>query len=193
MTSIEVNRRILKLVLLEDFVTPDLLLALGDAGYISVPEWSSWQPPVGIPHHGCFGYIDGNLVIGTRHHQAIMAELLANGWTWEHLMFAPQVWGWFTLQYSPGQEPHLSLSFVSDAATMNEEAAEPCKQEFAKVFNVPSAKGSWESNGGDVKARYGDRYNYGGDFDSHYGDGDNPQVIYTEITPIPDPPEVALA
>lgn len=159
------------------------------------PGWFEWELPKGYPSNGCFGYIAGHLLVGSRHHQAIMSQLLDNGWTWTDLMTAEQVWGWYDVVgpgVNYGYEAHparVSLNFVSDAATMNEEAVEGCKQAFMELYGVEQVTGDWYDNR-DVE-RHG--LEYGGDFDRHYivdGKLKPNNVIKTDLTPVPPPPSL---
>jgi hypothetical protein len=141
--------------------------------------------PRDLPHSGCFGFVNGHLLIGHHHHQAIMAQLIDAGWTWEDLMTAEQIWGWFVVDDNFFGQPHVNIDFVSDAATMNKSAAKGCRKAFTKLYKI-KGKGSWKANRGDVTSRH--NLSYGGDFDTHYGEGRSvPKVIY-DATPIPEPP-----
>lgn len=151
-------------------------------------EWARYRVPEKLSGNGCFGFVDGHLMLGNRHHQAIMARLLGNGWTWEDLMTAEQIWGWYYVQ-SPttGYEgpPKVVLDFVSDAAYLHRGAVLPCKKAFKELFKVKSCVGAFSRNRGDVSERgHGD---YGGDFDRHYGRADLKAVRgVLEATPVPE-------
>lgn len=165
------------------------------------PEWENYNP--GVPHHGCFGFLNGHLILGAGHHQAIMAMLLDGGWTWQELFEATQVWGWYTINamdfdspwFDPDEfyEPSVSVSFVSDAAIMQEEAAEACVEAFKEVLGVTKVTGGEFMEDRDVR-RHGREY--GGDFDRHYKGEDGELVlpsyraIYDDVTPLPPPPSL---
>lgn len=146
-----------------------------------------FKHPVFLPNHGCFGFINGNLILGNRHHQEVMFRLInEKGWTWEQLMEAEQVWGWYSAYMNGNGE----INFSSDAGTMtSKKVKKACIQEFEAWFNKPFKEGS--GYGGKSKS------DYGGDFKSKYGDpetgtwdGYRADEDSTIITPLPSPPEV---
>jgi hypothetical protein len=138
-----------------------------------------------LPNHGCFGFINGCLIVGNRHHQEVMFRLInEKGWTWEQLMNADQVWGWFSHYGDSG-----TITFSSDAGTMtSKKIKNQCIAEFSEWFGKPfSNDGGY---GGKKKSEYG------GDFKSKYGDpetgtwdGYRAEEDSTILTPLPDPPE----
>lgn len=168
--------------------------------YIGVWPQNSWneiqelgfQHPVFLPKRGCFGFINGNLIIGNRHHQEVMYRLINDkGWTWEQLMEAKQVWGWFYNYgedlFGEGNDPGTgTVRFSSDAGTMtSKKVKKDCIKTFEEWFNCPFTEA--EGYGGKNKD------NYGGDFEEKYGKPGNwtgYKVEYdnTIITPLPDPP-----
>jgi hypothetical protein len=147
-------------------------------------EWASYKPPVGVSGYGCFGFVNGHLILGKHHHQAIMAHFIANGWTWEDLMTAEQIWGWYSLSYGHNEKPRVDLNFVSDAAYLHRDAVKPCKAAFKKLFGVTQVTGLFSKNGGDVVKRHGT--DYGGDYDRHYKDHPDRAARVSEKTPIPE-------
>ena len=156
--------------------------------------WNSYKPPKGVATHGCFGYVAGSLIVGDKHHQAIMALLIDNGWTWDQLMEAEQIWGWYSLYYGhQDKKPYVDLNYVSDGGFLHKEASKGCKEAFAELFGLTDiggkAKGKFKNNGGDVLDRGHGKF--GGDFERHYGEGKLLPSAYvrTSVTPIPPPPE----
>lgn len=139
------------------------------------------------PTHGCFGFVDGNLIIGNRHHQEIMALLIDKGWTWTDLMEAEQIWGW----YSVCKGASVKVNFVSDAAFLHKAAAKKCRKAFSELFDLP-CEGKYKLNNGDVKQRH-PGLEYGGDYDRHYAEGSDSLKWVKEhptvISDIPDPPQ----
>lgn len=79
-------------------------------------------------HITCFGYVDGRLYGGRRHHMAIMQFILAHGYTFEELMEAEQAWGWVESSAS-------SSSFVYRLST-DAAAIDPAL--------VPEINAAWE-------------------------------------------------
>lgn len=142
-----------------------------------------FQHPIFLPQRGCFGFINGNLILGNRHHQEVMFRLInEKGWTWEQLVEAKQVWGWFYTYEGSGD-----VRFSSDAGSMT---SKKVKKECIKAFTTWFNKDFHESEGygGLTKARYG------GDFKQKYGepgnwDGYKAEYDNTIITPLPNPPE----
>jgi len=141
--------------------------------------------PIFLPQRGCFGFINGHLIIGNRHHQEVMFRLInEKGWTWEQLVDAEQVWGWF---YSHDSYGGPTVRFSSDAGTMtSKKVKNKCIAEFSEWFGKTFTEA--EGYGGLSKS------NYGGDFQSKYGepgnwDGSRAKESTTIITPLPDPPE----
>lgn len=158
-------------------------------GYFPPHNWNEvqekgFQHPMFLPAHGCFGFINGNLILGNRHHQEVMFRLINDkGWTWEQLMDAEQVWGWF----HHASEEKGQINFSSDAGSMtSKKVKKDCLQTFGEWFGKPFTEGS--GYGGKSKE------NYGGDFAYKYGepgkwDGYKAHHNSTIITPLPDPPE----
>lgn len=102
---------------------------------------------------GCFGYIGGSLLLGSAHHQEIMAALLEAGWTWEQLMYAPQAWGWYEMYVSYGdgdnwyeysydpaearaKKSTVELNFASDAGVQNKTMAPKVRQAFRNLTGI---------------------------------------------------------
>ena len=139
--------------------------------------------PVFLPAHGCFGFLNGCLILGNRHHQEVMFRLINDkGWTWEQLIEAKQVWGWYHAAGEPG-----SINFSSDAGTMtSNKVKKDCINQFEEWFSKKFNEGN--GYGGKSKA------NYGGDFEENYGKPGNWQGYKADwestiITPLPDPPK----
>jgi transposase-like protein len=138
--------------------------------------------PAFLLNHGCFGFINGHLIIGTRHHMEIMYRLLQNGWSWEQLMNADQLWGWFSVDSGAG-----SIAFSSDAGAMTGDKKK-CIQAFNEMFGAKFKDGG--GYGGKGKA------DYGGNMESKYGPIGQWGGSYAEtmeqkptiISPIPPPP-----
>lgn len=142
--------------------------------------------PAFLPVHGCFGFLNGHLIIGMRHHQEIMYRLLESGWTWDDLLKADQRWGWFS--YSPG-EGVGDLRFSSDAGTMTADIS-AVEAAFENLYHAPFH---------DNKSGYGGKSEstYGGNFNLKYGPTDAPVEEMTGtktkydnsiLTPLPAPP-----
>lgn len=144
--------------------------------------------------HGCFGFVNGHLILGNSHHQEILAALLGAGWSWEDLMEAEQIWGWYSAFDGRG----IELSFVSDAGFLHDSAEKGAKAAFEKVFKLPV---TYTRRGGDVIQR--GRGSFGGDFEESYIMGEDPEEMHEQwselnesqgwsipqnVTPIPDPP-----
>ena len=143
--------------------------------------------PVFLPSRGCFGFINGNLILGNRHHQEVMYRLINDkGWTWEQLMDAKQCWGWFYTS-SAFNEGEYGVRFSSDAGTMtSKKVKEDCIKEFSEWYDHEFTE--LDGYGGLKKS------NYGGDFEQKYGTPGNwtgykAEYDNTIITPLPDPPE----
>lgn len=161
-------------------------------GYFPPHNWNEVQEkgfthPMFLPPRGCFGFINGNLILGNRHHQEVMFRLISEkGWTWDQLVEAEQVWGWFY-----AYETEASINFSSDAGSMtSKKVKKDCIKKFGEWFGKPFKEGSGyggldkDSYGGDFAKKYGEPGNWNGykaDYDS------------TIITPLPDPPEVVNA
>lgn len=176
--------------ILQGKVTPGKKTKFVDMfGYFPPHNWNEvkekgFQHPMFLPQHGCFGYINGNLILGNRHHQEVMFRLINDkGWTWEQLVEAEQVWGWYHVSVDLG-----SINFSSDAGTMTgKKVKKACMDQFGAWFGKPFKEGN--GYGGKSKKTYGGdfEYKYGtpGNWNGYKADYDN-----TIITPLPDPPEV---
>lgn len=160
--------------------------------FVGVWPQNSWNEiqevglkhPIFLPKSGCFGFINGYLILGNRHHQEVMFRLInEKGWTWEQLVDAKQVWGWFHTFDKKGD-----VRFSSDAGSMtSKQVKNQCIAEFSEWFGTPFHE--TVGYGGLNKAKYG------GDFKSKYGDpeegkwdGYRANEESTIITPLPDPP-----
>jgi hypothetical protein len=88
-----------------------------------------------IPKNGCFGYVNGHLILGKGHHQAIMGELMNHGWTWEDLFAVPQAWGWYS--FISSTDPFIELQFTSDAGIQNKDEVRKAGLAFAEKFRIP--------------------------------------------------------
>jgi hypothetical protein len=153
----------------------------------------------GLPNSGCFGYIGNHLIIGTKHHQQIMAKLMDAGWTWEDLFTAPQAWGWFeasdgeVYNYETGEyeknNPFMSISFSSDAGVQDDEAVGRAKAKFAELYHLPVVSG--EGVSGRLRSQeenYG-RGLRGRDFMDNYEEGGSLHKLLDKIIgDIPPPP-----
>lgn len=140
-----------------------------------------------LPVSGCFGYINHQLILGSRHHMEIMYRLLENGWTWDDLLNAKQAWGWFH-NYLPSSGGR-SVNFSSDAGMMTVD-----KQEVLDAFKNLFGN-SFKDSGG-----YGGKTEktFGGNFKDKYGDptsgvegltGYKTEYDNSVISPLPAPPE----
>ena len=111
-----------------------------------------WQDQ-GLPSSGCFGYVNGHLILGKGHHQLIMARLISAGWTWEQLMEAEQAWGWYNLENVQYYDGYFDLDkmkdwqkysyfvhvmFTSDAGYQNEDAKRGALGAFATMYHLPA-------------------------------------------------------
>lgn len=149
-----------------------------------------------IPSHGCFGFLNGHLILGNRHHQEIMNRLIEDaGWTWDDLMSADQVWGW----YDAGS--HGNVRFASDAGIMSsEDTKDACVKAFGTLWQN-EIKFNQDAGGYDIKDKgYNpdkkstskDIKGYGGAYHKNYGAGGNKKgwegTINYDITPLPLPP-----
>lgn len=140
--------------------------------------------PVFLPNSGCFGFINGNLILGNRHHQEVMYRLISEkGWTWDQLINAEQCWGWYSAGISSG-----SVRFSSDAGTMtSKKVKEACRKTFEEWYGKTFKE--TPGYGGKSKA------NYGGNMEMKYGKpGAWKPGTYTNaknsiISPLPDPPK----
>lgn len=173
-----------------------------------------WEPNYwrehNLPDSGCFGYVNGHLVLGKAHHQLIMSNFLYKGWTMEQLFMAPQAWGWFTVnpiqyydQYFPNkddmkkwqQESSFVLAqFTSDAGLQMDEEVQAALGAFSSMYHLPArldvdskVRGVVEENfatglrGLDNMEKYLERPEY------YYGPdiiGTNPHVLHG----VPQPP-----
>jgi hypothetical protein len=174
--------------ILQGKITPSKLDKIKETiGYWPTSNWNEvaekgLKHPIFLPHQGCFGFLNGHLILGNRHHQEVMFRLINDkGWTWEQLMNAKQVWGWY---HVAGDK--ATVNFSSDAGTMtSKKVKEECLQEFSDWYGKTFIESS--GYGGKSKATYG------GDFNSKYGEpgkwnGHKASYDNTIITPLPDPP-----
>ena len=114
---------------------------------------------------GCFGFVNDQLYLGRAHHAAIIAALVEAGMTFDELLEAPQMWGWFygdftseSLQHGYGDKS-ISLSFSSDDATQSSGLVNQVKAAFRDTFGKPVTHNPQKS---DIKTKpynveYGDR------------------------------------
>lgn len=150
--------------------------------YIEELKSGDFIPDNLLPTSGCFGFVNGQLILAQRHHQEIMYRLLENGWTWEDLMNAKQVWGWFYKSHGK-----IALKFNSDAGyTADPETRKEAMAAFTKLYNVEATQ---NGEGYDVNNVGLD---YGGSFEKNYGENgykkDYDDSIYHDLTPLPSPP-----
>lgn len=62
-------------------------------------------------HEGCFGWVDGTLYLGDIHHAKIIAGMIEAGQhTWETLMAAKQMWGWYEIESEHGYQGYTNLT-----------------------------------------------------------------------------------
>src|SRR6476646_3435839 len=117
-----------------------------------------WEPDYwrehNLPDGGCFGYVNGHLVLGKAHHQLIMSNFLYKGWTMEQLFMAPQAWGWFTVnpiqyydQYFPNMDKmkdwqkessFVLAQFTSDAGLQMDEEVQKALGAFSAMYHLPA-------------------------------------------------------
>lgn len=142
--------------------------------YKTAVKWEPdyWQDE-GLPSSGCFGFVNGHLILGKGHHQLIMARLISAGWTWEQLMEAEQAWGWYNLEPVSYHEQYFDIEnmkdwqkhsyfvhvmFTSDAGYQNEDAKNGALGAFASMYHIPAKEDkSYGSYGVDknVNKEYG--------------------------------------
>lgn len=167
-------------------IEPTLALIQKRIGFIPY-DWKDIQEkgtahPLFLPAHGCFGFINGHLILGNRHHMEIMYRLIEDkGWTWDELVNAEQVWGWYG-HTSQGS----SASFSSDAGIMSgEKTKKACLEAFGEYFHTPFKMGSGyggkskNTYGGNMEAKYGKPGEWG---------GFKTELDNTIISALPDPP-----
>jgi len=146
--------------------------------------------PHGIPS-GCFGWVDGKLFLGERHHMAIMDRLIHDfGYTWDTLMKAPQAWGWvwgdktprwleepsaannwdgvqaYDITGTPIRDWHYYVQFTSDAAShMEQEAIQRAKATLDNYFGVELENTGENYTAGEYAPGYEQAYGEGGRLD----------------------------
>lgn len=68
--------------------------------------WTDYQQSIDPEEHeeyasGCYGFVNGTLYLGDRHHALIIAQMMEGAfpdkWDWESLANAKQVWGWYEI------------------------------------------------------------------------------------------------
>lgn len=143
-----------------------------------------------LPWSGSFGFVGGHLMLADDHHQAIMGNLIAAGWTWEQLMQANQCWGWFSVEYDwaegDDREYWLDINFVSDSGVLNKLAMKQAANAFRDLYRLPVNSG--EDYGITNKKDYGTGLS-GQRPDYEYGTALN----YGEIPPPPQPKGASYA
>lgn len=95
---------------------------------------------------GCFGWVNGTLYLGEIHHAKIIAGLIDSGsFTWDTMISAKQMWGWFQIegrynweedayQYQP-KEPFLGgVWFRTDDAKQTYGIKGQVKNSFKEAF-----------------------------------------------------------
>lgn len=147
------------------------------------------NPEPGDIYEGCFGWVNGNLYLGDVHHAAIIARLIENEThTWESLIAAKQMWGWFTIfdisnQYvgvwwNTNRELKSSkwiceLSFTTDDAKQVYGVKGKVSQSFREAFpwlsSVRMGKGIGYTSQKDYGSRARNQYmNEGDNYDDEY-------------------------
>lgn len=161
------------------------------------PKESAWKEAAegfdDLSAGSSFGYINGHLIIGQNHHQAIMAELIKKGWTWEQLMEAKQAWGWFYPPHPPYQ-PEVRVRFTSDAGTQDPEVFQDVLDKFTKLYGVKAIQYFGTVKGiGDSGKEYGQGLSGKDNINQYLPGGvyqDYSQIL--KQTPIPDPPNMNM-
>lgn len=142
-----------------------------------------------------FGFINGHLILGHNHHQAIMGALLNNGWTFEQMMEAEQCWGWFHRDWEYNDEmtkkvlKHIDVRFTSDAGYQHEEAEEKCLSAFEALFKVPAKREHYHKDVSQSGKQYGEGLAGKDNINYYLKNQDQTGIVPT--TPIPPPPGAA--
>lgn len=160
-----------------------------------VADFNYWEKE-GLPESGCFGYLDGHLILGEGHHQLIMAKLIDAGWTWEQLFEAEQAWGWFSVKYPSSDyapipsyyfeddeghqypaadenERRMRLVFSSDAGIQNADAMQKASAAFAQMYKMPVMVGDYVKDALQEGNEYGQGLKGKGFADSYLEGGRN--------------------
>lgn len=141
----------------------------------------------GLPPSGTFGYVDGNIIIGDSHHQAIIATLLNNGWTWEQLFNAPQAWGWWHVAGGVYDDVYISVDFSSDSGFQND--VDGAIKAISEFFELPIRNEGWAQDGADPDA-YGQGLQ-GKERLEYYRNEGEQEALETVYGPIPKPKKIA--
>lgn len=165
---------------------------------LGVPWERNYYREHNLPEEGCYGFVNGTLILGIKHHQAIMMKMINAGWTWEQLMSVPQVWGWFGVdRYGKERDdeddewwPTLGISFASDSGIMtDEEVMKRAAGAFANLYHMPIEYHTHAGHGVNLeKHEYGKGLR-GKDFAQNYLPGGQLHYLMEEIGKIPPPPE----
>lgn len=164
--------------------TKKIIDVSGTAGYA---DWNEIQElgyahPIFLPTHGCFGFLNGHLILANRHHMEIMYRLMEDkGWTWDDLINAEQAWGW----YERDDNTQGTINFSSDAGIIQAKTKNKCLKAFEDYFKTPFKNGggyggkSKKTYGGNMKMKYGKPGEWNGLKASYEN---------TIISSLPDPP-----
>ena len=169
-----------------------------------------WEPKYykeqGLPSHGCFGYINGQLILGNTHHQLIMGLLLHAGWTFEQLMEAEQAWGWFELNSASHNNDfknapdhlkssrYVSVRFSSDAGFQQDEAMQRAVGAFSQMYHLPAKRDPYGTKGIKTDEGYGSGLSGKENLEhyvnnpNNYYTGDNFRLYFPAGQP-PQPPD----
>src|SRR5581483_5009574 len=151
-----------------DEFNEDAALYMGYNMEVPIPCYNSISV-ANVKPNACFGFINGKLYLGSRHHMAIMSYLIENGMSFEELEEAEQAWGWVRTMnvygnpnnpfdaylYDPsggyqvfGQKGQCAiLAFSTDAGRMDEQAKTDAKNALEKYYGIRFAVGGYgESN-----------------------------------------------
>jgi GNAT superfamily N-acetyltransferase/predicted RNA-binding Zn-ribbon protein involved in translation (DUF1610 family) len=141
----------------------------------------------GLPRHFCFGFVNGHLLLGNKHHQQIMAKLINSGWTWDDLMNAPQAWGWGHYMYGGTSGDYMYTTYTSDAGFQNEKEIKRANAAIAQLYRLPVRDSGDREEIFDSK-EYGSGLE-GKDFVKHYNEGGQLQSLLDKVQgPVPPPP-----
>lgn len=139
-----------------------------------------------LPSSGCFGFFAGHLILGSKHHQQIMAKLLEKGWDWMDMFTQPQAWGWYYNAY-PGS--NMTIRFTSDAGVQNEEEKEKAKEAFKKLFKVADIEVEYNESGKSDIEGYGQGLRGRENVENYFNEGsDWNRLLDQVIGEIPEPP-----
>lgn len=118
---------------------------------------------------GCFGWINGVLYLGDVHHAQIIAGLIDNNiYTWETLMAAKQMWGWYDIgipstynpatgEYTPTGNPAGDVRFQTDDAKQTYGVKTQIKDSFKEAYPWVKSWSFQKGLGGTTQQNYGQR------------------------------------